>query len=228
MLQCDLSTKNYEMMKRWTYLFLAFLFLACKNEKFADQYAEQQEAVRAERVKVESSGSHSGEPSGTIVADSEQDRGETTAVRSVAMTTEAITLAVEQKSVKAGELACLKFSVGNFQGILSTQYTLSWDPAILSFQKMQNFGLPYMDEQDFGIPLAKQGKLTCVWIDDSLRGVSLPDGSVMYEICYRVNAAAAGKSSPVEFVQKPTPFESVNLEEKILGISPVNGGVTVE
>ena len=51
----------------------------------------------------------------------------------------------------------MKFSVANFQGILSTQYTLRWDPAILTYQKHARTSvLPYMDEQDFGIPLTKQ------------------------------------------------------------------------
>ncbi len=139
-----------------------------------------------------------------------------------------ITLAAEQKTVKAGESFCMELKVANFQGILSTQYTLSWDPGVLEFEAIQSFKLPYMDQQDFGLPLTVNGKLTCVWIDDSLKGVSLPDGSSMYEICFVANPAAGGKTSPVEFVEKPTPFESVNLREKLLEIKPINGSVSVQ
>lgn len=138
-----------------------------------------------------------------------------------------ITLALGNVSGKAGEQVCLPCSVADFRSILSIQYTLEWDPALLTFQRIQNFKLPGFGEQNFGTPLAAQGKLTCVWIDESLRGVNLPDGSPIFELCFTVNPDAKSKTVPVRFTEFPTPFESVNLQEQVLTISPKNGSIKV-
>ncbi len=145
----------------------------------------------------------------------------------VSTITGSVTLAAEEVSMKAGTSGCLKITVADFSEILATQYTLQWDPQILQFQKLQNFNLPYLSPQNFGTPLTAQGKLTCVWLDDSLQGVSRSDGAVIYEICFKGLERARGKTSTIEFVEEPTPFEAVNAAEKVLPINPVHGAVKV-
>ena len=194
-------------MKRLLYVILPLLLWSCQSDMPAKNETVKQQSVQPTPVNNPPTAS-AGQSRPEIVGE--------------------ITLAAEQKTVQAGESFCMKFSVANFLGVLSTQYTLSWDPAVLKFEKLQNFKLPYMNEQDFGLPLAEKGMLTCVWIDDSLRGVTLPDGSPMYEVCFQADEGAAGKSSMVAFVEKPTPFESVNVREKLLQVKPLNGKVMVK
>jgi hypothetical protein len=49
----------------------------------------------------------------------------------------------------------------------------------------------------------------------------------LYQICFKVVGKSGGVSS-IKFTQKPTPFESVNLEEKLVTIQPVSGNVKVK
>lgn len=134
---------------------------------------------------------------------------------------------VDEISAKAGQTACVDVLVSSFQNVISMQYTIAWDFEVLSFVNVQKFNLPYLGEQNFGTPLARNGKLTVVWIDNSLKGVNLEDNSPIYQICFEV-IGKAGSKSPVVFTQSPTPFESVSAAEKLLKVETNNGSITIE
>jgi len=137
-----------------------------------------------------------------------------------------IILKVESKESLAGEVICLHITGTNFRRILSTQYSLQWDPSVLTFAGLTNFKLPFMNKENFGVQAVDKGVLTCMWIDNSLKGVNLVDDSPLYQICFRVTGRS-GASSAIKFTQKPTPFESVNLEERLVTINPVAGNIKV-
>lgn len=141
--------------------------------------------------------------------------------------TSGITLKVESKESAPGEIICLNISGANFRRILSTQYSIQWDPAVLTYTGLTNFKLPYMTKENFGAQAVDKGIITCMWIDNSLKGVNLVDDSSLYQICFKV-VGKSGSTSAIKFTQKPTPFESVNLEEKLVTIQPVSGAVKVK
>jgi hypothetical protein len=141
--------------------------------------------------------------------------------------TAVITLKIENKEAAVGEVICLNVTGSNFRRILSTQYTVQWDPAVLTFSGLTNFKLPYMTKENFGLQSAEKGLITCMWIDNSLKGVNLVDDSSLYQICFKV-VGKSGTASGIKFTQKPTPFESVNLEEKLVTIQPISGNVRVK
>jgi len=141
--------------------------------------------------------------------------------------TSVITLKVESKEAVSGEIICLNISGANFRRILSTQYSIQWDPAVLAYSGLTNFKLPYMTKENFGVQAIDKGIITCMWIDNSLKGVNLVDDSSLYQICFKV-VGKSGSTSGIKFTQKPTPFESVNLEKKLVTIQPVSGVVKVK
>ncbi len=141
--------------------------------------------------------------------------------------TAVITLKMESKDVASGEIICLNVSGSNFRRILSTQYSIQWDPAVLAYSGLTNFKLPYMTKENFGVQAVDKGLITCMWIDNSLKGVNLVDDSSLYQICFKV-VGKSGSASSIKFTQKPTPFESVNLEEKLVTIQPVAGNIKVK
>jgi hypothetical protein len=53
--------------------------------------------------------------------------------------TSGITLKVESKEAASGEIICLNISGANFRRILSTQYSIQWDPAVLTYTGLTNF-----------------------------------------------------------------------------------------
>lgn len=139
----------------------------------------------------------------------------------------ALTLQAGNVTGSTGETVCVGVTVQDFQGILSTQYTLAWDPALLRFNRLQSYNLPMFGEENFGTHRVSEGLLTSVWIDMSLQGVNKAAGEQIYEVCFDI-VGASGSSGTIEFRQSPTPFEAVNVQEKLLELKGVAGTVTIQ
>ncbi|NUN99423.1 MAG: hypothetical protein HUU01_02270 [Saprospiraceae bacterium] len=138
-----------------------------------------------------------------------------------------LTLIAPKLSAASGETICLDITVAGFQQLLSMQYSLRWDKNVLEFKELKNFQLPSMDGNNFGVNNAQDGLLTALWIENSLKGITVADGASIYQVCYKVKGKP-GQFSSINFVDKPTPFEAVNTKDEILGIKGIDGKVTVK
>jgi len=138
-------------------------------------------------------------------------------------------LTLEAAEVKAGpgSSTCVDIRVSDFQEIIAMQYTLTWDAGKLEYQGVEGFRLPYLGENNFGTHRTADGILTFVWLDNSLRGVTLPDKSTTFQLCFEVQGER-GEEAAVRFTQQPTPFEAVNAAEQVLTITAVKGAVLIE
>jgi gliding motility-associated-like protein len=110
-----------------------------------------------------------------------------------------------------GDTVCVGITVSNFVDITNTQFTLSWDPAILSYIGFQNINnsLPALNSGSFNEGLTAGGLLPFIWFDVLGTTNSLPDGSVMFELCFEL-IGDLGDSSPVSFVDTPTDIQVGN------------------
>lgn len=100
-------------------------------------------------------------------------------------------------TVAPGAHLCIPVTVQDFDCIVGFQFSLSWDPQVLTFQYVQGFNLPYLSVLSFGgNNLA--GVSTVFWYDDSpsLNGVALPDGATLYEACF-LAIGPGGSSTPM-------------------------------
>ncbi len=138
-----------------------------------------------------------------------------------------LTILAQDARARSGSDVCVAVRVKGFTNLLAMQYTLAWDPKALEFKGVDKPGLPYLDDADFGFNRVKEGLLPFVWINDALQATTIPDDSVIYEVCFRA-IGAAGQSSAIRFVQQPTPFEVVNIREEIQELRPVEGKVAIE
>jgi len=139
---------------------------------------------------------------------------------------QSLTLSIPQTTAASGEQVCLDITAADFEQLLSMQYSLQWDASVLTFERVQGFGLPGMGQDNFGTQKAEQGRLTFLWLDMSLRGLSLPDGHSLFQVCFRVTGRP-GQSSYVAITGEPTPIEVVNTAEEVIGLNPVAGEVRV-
>ena len=137
-----------------------------------------------------------------------------------------VTLTVEESKAAAGSTVCVDVSVADFENLLAMQYSLVWDPDILSFVGIQSYNLPGLSEQNFGAHRTEEGVLTFVWLDNTLQGVSLAEGSTIYQLCFQVQGES-GQRAAIRFAQQPTPIEAVNLAEELVAFTGEEGGVTV-
>lgn len=116
-----------------------------------------------------------------------------------------------------GETVCVDVTVGDFENILGIQYTQTWDPTVLKFIELRNFNLPDLGESVFGLPSQhrREGIITLSWFNLTLTGVTIPNGTPIYSICFEV-IGEIGSSSPIRFSDIPTAREVVNIDEAVV------------
>ncbi len=136
-------------------------------------------------------------------------------------------LSLTSLTASPGETICLPVTAAGFEKILSMQYTMVWDPAVLRLNGIDKFGLRGLGENNFGTHMAGEGKLTFSWYDPNLRGESRKDGTVLYELCFEVVGPSASATG-VHFANDPTIIEISNALGKFLALNARDGHVKVK
>ena len=114
----------------------------------------------------------------------------------------------------AGSSVCIPVAVNDFDGIASMQFSLAWDPAVLEFTGTQNFGLADLNAASFNIDGTANGQIAVAWFDNAAQGVTLADGTVIFELCFEV-IGADGATSTITFTDVPTTRELANANNTI-------------
>ena len=98
---------------------------------------------------------------------------------------------ISSVSTQVGENICVQFTTDNFTDIIGVQFTVSYDTSILTYESLGNFNLTGLSSS-IGAPGQGNnpaGQLIVAWIDANLEGVDLPDGTVLFEMCFSAKAA---------------------------------------
>ena len=127
------------------------------------------------------------------------------------------------------ETVDVDIKVASFKNVLGMQFSLRWDASVLEFMHIDSvdFGLDFIHHLDnFGTTDADQGILTFFWVDESLQGQELIDGSKVFSFRARVVGGPA-QSTMIEFSNIPTAIELSDPEEKELPVETRTGTITV-
>lgn len=136
-----------------------------------------------------------------------------------------VILNVPTVDAQNGNTVCLDVTVENYDQIGIFQFTLDWDPAIISFSEITNID-PSLAGIGFNEDQVGNGILTGTWFDITFVGFSLPDGATLFTVCYDV-IGNPGESSPVNFIDNPTPVEIGDPNANSVPFSINNGQVNV-
>jgi hypothetical protein len=134
-----------------------------------------------------------------------------------------------------GTSVVVRVSVSGFNQIGTAQGTLVWDPSVVRFSRVEEFGLAGLGVGNFGTNRIGEGKLSFSWDDPNAVGVTAADGTVMFAVRLDI-VGAPGSDSPVTFSDSIAACEAtVNLQAitfqpvaghvKVLGVSPVPNGL---
>lgn len=137
-----------------------------------------------------------------------------------------IQMMLPKGEIPAGQSRCFEVQVARFKNILAMQYTLQWDKNVLALEEVRGFKLPFMSKENFGMTLLNDGKLTAVWIDNSLKGASIPDGGAIYEVCFKATGKS-GQSSDISVSGSPTAIEVVTQGDQVWGIQAGKGKIAI-
>jgi hypothetical protein len=140
-----------------------------------------------------------------------------------------VTFALSSSTNQPGDSTTASLSVSGFDQVLDFQFTLQWDPTVLSYVGLGNYGLNGLAAGNFGAStaLTSSGVVTCSWDDSSGLGTTVSNGTVVFTISFVV-IGSPGSTSALALVDAPTPREvdsAVTLAP--LNFISVNGEVTV-
>ncbi len=139
----------------------------------------------------------------------------------------AVTLSAGRAGGTPGTTVCINVSAAGFRKIISMQYSMKWDTQVLEFSGIKDFRLPFLSQENFGLAKVKSGQLTFAWIDNNLKGVTLPDGSPVFQICFKLKGKS-GTVGTVSFSPQPTPYEVANVYEQLLQFVGIKGEIRVK
>jgi hypothetical protein len=127
--------------------------------------------------------------------------------------------------VRIGNLVKVPIMVTEFRQVTSAQFTLAWDPSVLRFASVGDYGLSGLSAGSFGTARTAEGKLAFSWHDSAAAGVTVPDGTAIFAVSFDV-IATPGSVSALSLIDSPTLREvSVNLEAA--GMATADGEIQV-
>ncbi len=122
-----------------------------------------------------------------------------TATCSSTITVEApgtMTVNVESSdAICSSEPHCVDITVDNFVNGTGIQFSVNWDEFVLQYESIDfNKGLADIFASDFRLDITNIGELGFAWNDNNFAAQTLPDGTVLFTICYSV-LGASGNST---------------------------------
>jgi hypothetical protein len=138
-----------------------------------------------------------------------------------------ITLLVDDQTITSGQSVCLDVKVKDFQQVMSMQYTMHWDPKVLEYEKVDKLQLKDLKAGNFGASMAPKGMMGISWYDFDVKGITVPDNTSIYQVCFKAKGAA-GSSSKVFFDGTPVAVEISNAAGEIIQFSSRRAYVTVQ
>jgi len=107
-------------------------------------------------------------------------------------------LAVSSENANAGVQACVDVTVKGFTDVTSLLSTIEWDPTVLSNPQIGSYNLDGFAEANFNLDQGANGMISFVWIEPTTDGISLGDGTRIFEMCFDV-IGGDGQSTSVRF-----------------------------
>ena len=140
------------------------------------------------------------------------------------------TFNISSTDAMPGETIEVDFEVDNFIDIISVQYSVNWNPAVLEFKSLKNFNanVPGLSPSVFGTPqaLLDQGKFTLAWIESSITPITIDDGSLFFTVEFEVVGTEC-QTSAVEITDDPLEIEVAEVGEVPVGLIANNGLVSI-
>ncbi len=136
-----------------------------------------------------------------------------------------LSLAVSDVSGDKGQIVEVGIAVTGFEEISSMQFSINWDSTVLDFKAIENLTtvLPDFTEKEIGLVETTSGAIRVAWFDNSISGISIPNGTQLFSIKFEI-IGGAGTNSAITISDTPIVIEFTNLEGQMIELSEVIGG----
>ena len=137
-----------------------------------------------------------------------------------------ITVSASDEAADPGAPVCVEVTVQDFDDITELAFSMDWEPAVMEFVSVTDFNLPGLSAADFNLDGSAFG-FACLDSWTSAEGVSLPDGSPIFSVCFEAenNPLACG-----ELTFSNSPCGQVVMQEDIgfdIGMNSNPGSVCI-
>jgi hypothetical protein len=138
-------------------------------------------------------------------------------LRLSAQPSECFSLYLSAASGQPGQTVCLQVTADGLADLLSMQFSMRWEPQALRFVGIEDLEMPGLQPENFNtLPASvNNGFLTLNWFDLTFAGLSLPDGSPLFSVCFEILEAPAAQHL-VRFSSAPTPIEFIRVPEQVV------------
>jgi gliding motility-associated-like protein len=134
-------------------------------------------------------------------------------------------LTIDDQTVDPGDQFCTSVKAFNFEGVVGMSFTISYNPSVLTLDDITSLtsNLPgFSEAANIGTPSA--GFITVNWFENSLTPMDLPDGEVLFDICF--TATGSGITSDIEFTSDVAAIEFSDENEDIIPFDSDPGTIT--
>ena len=134
----------------------------------------------------------------------------------------------KDSTVNCGELIEIPLRVNGFRSLISYQGTISWDPTKLSYDSISNYGPSSLNQSlsNFGTTLISSGKLVFSWNENSLKGLSFNDSTVLFSVRFKV--IGISDKSDLKLIENPTSIEFVTEQLQVIKPLTSNGFISIK
>jgi PKD repeat protein len=113
-------------------------------------------------------------------------------------------------STSTGAKINLPFRVAEFWNVTNVEGSITWDPAVIQFDTVSSFVLPYYDSNTFDLTNSANGVISFEWAHFITVGSTLNDGDIIFTLSFDV-IGADGDSTLIELGDVPVPLYWYNF-----------------
>ena len=122
---------------------------------------------------------------------------------------------------------CIDIKTSNMDSMLSTQYSMQWDPEFLKFKEIKNqYNFPGFVTASFNTLNAVTSGFLTAAVETSTPPFSLPPQTVLYQVCFTPNGLIG--CDLIKMTAIPTPVMAINQTTKDIGINATDGKICIE
>ena len=116
-------------------------------------------------------------------------------------------------------------SISGFSDITSMQFSVNWDSTVLDFVSVGVVEdvLPAFTDKEIGLVEASSGAIRVAWFDNTISGISIPDGSKLFTLTFQL-IGTEGTSSSITISDSPIVIEFTTLDGSMIDLAEVEGG----
>ena len=85
-----------------------------------------------------------------------------------------------------GDTISIDLKVNAFTDIISFQASLNWDPALLSYVGVSDFGIKDLGENSFGTTTTDQGHLRFLWEPSDALPLTVNDSTILFSAQFKI------------------------------------------